>query len=81
MLRDGLFRPVCVGGAGVVHLYARQLAARFSFFRDCSHAVKGAFLQVNFRALLLNLEVSSNLLTARSSLLGFTQEVYASVHF
>lgn len=80
MRRDNIFRPVSAGGLGLVHLYVRQLVSRFFFFRDSSHPVLRAFMQVNLVHVLPELVVSSDLIS-RPCLWGFMREVYFSISF
>lgn len=80
MRRDNLFRPVSAGGLGLVHLYVWQIVSRYFFFRDASHPIIRAFLQVNLVNVLPTLVVSSDS-SPRPCLWGFMREVYFSVPF
>lgn len=80
MRRDNIFRPVCAGGLGLVHLYVRQIVWRFFFFRDTSHPILRSFIQVNLFNALPNLVVSSQY-SERPCLWGFMYEVYFAVQF
>ncbi|XP_037565684.1 uncharacterized protein LOC119445474 [Dermacentor silvarum] len=80
MRRDNIFRPVSAGVLGLVHLYVRQLVSRFVFFRDCSHPLLRAFLQVNLVNVLPNLVISTNF-ASHPYLQGFMREVRLSVCF
>uniref|UniRef100_L7LZK6 Reverse transcriptase zinc-binding domain-containing protein n=1 Tax=Rhipicephalus pulchellus TaxID=72859 RepID=L7LZK6_RHIPC len=80
MRRDNVFRPVCAGGLGLVHLFIKQLVSRFFYFRDCAHPLLRTFVQVNFADVLPSLVVSTYF-ASPPYLQGFMREVYESVRF
>ncbi|XP_064468609.1 uncharacterized protein LOC135381243 [Ornithodoros turicata] len=79
MRRSNLFKPVCDGGAGLQHLFVKQLIMRLFFFRRCRHPVLRSMLQSVGYVHLPEIVVET--VKRTFSVSGFYKEVVESIRF
>ncbi|XP_042144555.1 uncharacterized protein LOC121834812 [Ixodes scapularis] len=78
--RDNLFRPIDVGGLGLIHIFLKQVISRFLFFKTASHHFLRTYLQTELASALPYLVVTT-IPASTSRPVGYLKEVVSAIEF